>query len=147
MIRKHLCGKYRHEKINKLLPHEKINPAHVKKVKELIQKEEFFNNPIIIDKKTKLIIDGHHRYHSALEFGIKFVPVFEINYNQPRIKVFKKNIKGIQFSKHFVLQKAKKSELLDCKATCHAFVSRKKILMTVEEAIPRSKPIPLSRLL
>ena len=99
MIRKQVCGKFKTAKISDLLPHEKINPIHVEKLKELIQHHEFFTKPIIIDQKTKLIVDGHHRFNAAMALGLSLVPVFEINYHQNRIKALKAGVEGHSIQK------------------------------------------------
>ena len=44
MIRKQVCGKFKTAKISDLLPHEKVSPTHVEKLKELIQNTSSLRN-------------------------------------------------------------------------------------------------------
>ena len=146
MIRKQVCGKFKTAKVSELLPHEKVNSAHVDELKELIQNHKFFTKPIIIDQKTKLIIDGHHRFNAAMALGLSFVPVFEINYHQNRIKAFKASVDGSLYSKALIIKRAIARELYESKDTCHVFVVNKRSLITLEDAIPKIKPVPLRKL-
>jgi len=64
--------------INKdhLKPHERIIKKHVKKLGHQIAKDGFINDPVIVDKGTMIILDGHHRYKILQLLGMSFVPVY-----------------------------------------------------------------------
>ena len=146
MIRKQVCGKFKKANISDLLPHEKVNSAHVDKLRELIKNHKFFTKPIIIDQKTRLIIDGHHRFNAAMALGLSLVPVYEVNYHQKRIKAFKGSLEGSLYSKYLIIKRAIARELYESKDTCHVFASKKGSLITLEDAIPNLKPVSLGKL-
>lgn len=70
-----------------LKPHEKIIESHLKEIMEQIQNDGFINNPIIVDRKTLIILDGHHRYNAAKKLGLSKVPACLVDYNSERITV------------------------------------------------------------
>ena len=39
-----------------------------------------FDAPILVDAKTKIILDGHHRCYAANRLGLSKVPCYIINY-------------------------------------------------------------------
>lgn len=73
--------------LEKLKEHEEINPGHMGELKYRIQKDGKLKSPIIVDKNTKIILDGHHRFNSLKKLGYKKIPVYFIDYNSPDIVV------------------------------------------------------------
>lgn len=63
-----------------LKEHEEIKPFHLEKLREQIRKDGILKRPIIIDKKTKIILDGHHRYRSLKQLGCSKIPSILVNY-------------------------------------------------------------------
>jgi hypothetical protein len=43
--------------------------------------------PIAVDKKTYIILDGHHRLHALKKIGCKRIPVILFDYQSPEIEV------------------------------------------------------------
>ena len=39
-----------------------------------------FNTPLLIDSKTKVVLDGHHRCYAAHRLKLKRVPCYAVNY-------------------------------------------------------------------
>jgi len=73
--------------IKELKPHEKIRPAHSRYLEEKIKRDGIFTHPIIIDRATFTILDGHHRVTALKRLGIKKIPALLIDYFDPRVKV------------------------------------------------------------
>ncbi len=73
--------------INELREHEAINPVYVKELAEQIKKEGFVRNPIPVDNKHNIILDGHHRYHALKYLKCKKVPVYRLDYFSDEIKL------------------------------------------------------------
>lgn len=58
-----------------------VNPYHVERLKNLIEKHGYFAGaPIIVDEDG-LIIDGQHRYKACLELGVEPVIVQDGNFD------------------------------------------------------------------
>lgn len=86
--------------VNDLYPHEDIliriveeNIIRIKLHKKTI--------PIIVDKDTNVILDGHHRYYAFLILKLKKIPVFYVDYKSEEVIVnswYRKIIPDITFS-------------------------------------------------
>ena len=67
-----------------LKPHEEIKPRNRDKLLEMTKRWGGFTKPLIVDKRTGAILDGHHRYSIAGELnlarvqeGVKLVSRFD----------------------------------------------------------------------
>jgi len=56
--------------------HETVRKNHLRKLIREIQKDGFINNPIIVDKNTRIILDGHHRFNAIKFLGLALSPVY-----------------------------------------------------------------------
>ena len=70
---------------------------------------------IIVCDKSKIIIDGHHRYHALKMFGVKNVPVTFVNYNHPNIKAYFDD----RLLKSEIIESVNSGELLPPKSSKH----------------------------
>lgn len=59
-----------------LKQHERTNRKHVLELIEQIESDGHVKDPIIVDKNTMIILDGHHRFNALKWLGLKRVPVF-----------------------------------------------------------------------
>jgi len=73
-----------------LRPHEKINPERVRLMKIKIKERGYFHKAILIDGKSKTILDGHHKWMAAKELGLVRIPVISVDYlNDSRVHLKK----------------------------------------------------------
>lgn len=79
--------------ITLLKQHEKIRQSHLDKLMKRIEEDGYIKNPIIADKNTLIILDGHHRFNAMKLLGLKASPVYLVDYNDDAITVtsWKKN--------------------------------------------------------
>ncbi|GEN26541.1 hypothetical protein HVA01_01870 [Halovibrio variabilis] len=70
-----------------LKPHESINEERVNEIANLIINEGLWKHPIVIDNKTKIIMDGHHRYHAAKKLGLISIPCWLLSYDDAYLNV------------------------------------------------------------
>jgi len=71
-----------------LRPHEQTLPWRVEEMVEKIQRNNFFHKPLLVDRLTLTILDGHHRHQASLRLGLKLVPVMVFDYqNDERVVV------------------------------------------------------------
>lgn len=68
-----------------LLPTEQHDPIQVEILIDKIKEEEVWTTPILVDKKTLAIMDGHHRRAAALKLNLVKVPVVKLSYDDPRV--------------------------------------------------------------
>jgi hypothetical protein len=71
-----------------LKPHEEIKPRNLDKLLEMTKRWGGYTKPLIVDKATGAILDGHHRYSIAGELDLKQIPVIAVDYlNDDSIEV------------------------------------------------------------
>ena len=73
--------------IEELKQHEEIRPEYLEALKNEILSDGILKMPICIDRKTYIILDGHHRLHALKRIGCRKIPVVMVEYQSPEIKV------------------------------------------------------------
>jgi len=108
-------------KVSDLLPHEEIKPKNLEKMIKWVEKRGGFFEPVLVDKRTRTILDGHHRYNSALHFGLEMIPGIEVDYlHDDSIQVMAwAGKEHIEVTKQSVLSKAKSGNLFPPKTSKH----------------------------
>ncbi len=76
--------------------------------------------PILVDKNYRIILDGHHRARCLRFLGMENIPAKEVDYFSAEVNV-KARRQGIKVSKEKVLETALKGELFPHKSTKHFF--------------------------
>ena len=107
--------------IEKLRAHEQVYPQRLAEVMSLIKQKGMVINPVIIDKKTRVVLDGHHRVACLKQLGCKLVPVMMVDYFSDKVKVF---LRREELIKEIVLSRALKRRLLPDKTTRHLIRGR-----------------------
>lgn len=73
--------------INKLHDHEEINEEILRELTEEIKRDNELKYPIIVDKYSNVVLDGHHRFFALKNMGCKQISAFVIDYYNPNIIV------------------------------------------------------------
>jgi L-serine kinase (ADP) len=63
-------------KIDSLKQHEMIGESHLKELIGEIKKDGYINDPLIVDKNSNIILDGHHRFNALKFLGLALAPVY-----------------------------------------------------------------------
>jgi L-serine kinase (ADP) len=63
-------------KNNLIKPHEKIRKKHANELFNKIKLDGFITNPIIVEKNTMILLDGHHRFYAIKQLGLSSSPVY-----------------------------------------------------------------------
>jgi len=58
-----------------LKEHEKVRKIYLIKLMKKIKLDKCINNPIVVDKNTMIILDGHHRFNVIKLLGLTHAPV------------------------------------------------------------------------
>ncbi|MEM0482967.1 MAG: ParB N-terminal domain-containing protein [Nitrososphaerota archaeon] len=74
-------------RLEELREHEEYNPEHLEELLAEIKNDGVLKRPIIADAKTKVILDGHHRYNCMKRLGKTHIPVYFVDYWRPEIEV------------------------------------------------------------
>lgn len=132
--------------IDSIIPHEEFNQEAVDGLCEEIKCSEAFTHPVLVDKKTGLLIDGHHRYNAMRNLGAKTIPAYLVNYSCPNLVAFKEAPGNRIISKKEILSMAKQNKLYPKKYTFHAFLESKKNIFHLSTYL-KKKSTPLKKLL
>jgi|TARA_B100002052_G_C15828825_1_gene574306 ParB-like chromosome segregation protein Spo0J len=63
-----------------LRPHEQIIHKKVDQLERITHRWNAYTKPLLLDRTTGTILDGHHRYHVAQRIGLLCVPCVLIDY-------------------------------------------------------------------
>ena len=63
-----------------LRPHEQIIPKKVDQLEKMTHRWNAYTKPLLIDRATGTILDGHHRYNVAQRLELLCVPCVLIDY-------------------------------------------------------------------
>lgn len=106
--------------IQKLVAHERINHARFIEVRAQIRRQGVVRRPIIVDRESDVILDGHHRYRALLEMGATKVPVLFVRYLDTDIRVYLRRKELLMdMVKQYVVERAKSHKLFQSKTTRH----------------------------
>lgn len=70
-----------------LREHEEVEPKYLERLKNQILKDRALKRPIIVDKNSNIILDGHFRYNVLKQLGCSKIPVYLIDYRSSEILV------------------------------------------------------------
>lgn len=122
--------------VSELKPHEHIVEQHVDEIFHQIKESMQIVTPILIDAKTKVILDGHHRYAAVKKLQLTKIPCACVDYlNDEIIAVYPRRT-NIPVSKKIVIAAALQGRIMPHKSTRHE-------IKTVFE----TQPTPLYKLL
>jgi hypothetical protein len=79
--------------IEELKPHEKGSPIYLELLKQEILRDGVLKYPIVADEKTRVILDGMHRWLALKSLGYTLIPVMLVDaFNNPKIRVGRRRI-------------------------------------------------------
>jgi hypothetical protein len=79
--------------IDELKPHEKGSPLYLKLLIQELLRDGMLKYPIIADEKTRVILDGMHRWLALKSLGCLLIPVMFVDvFQDPRIRIGKRRI-------------------------------------------------------
>lgn len=119
--------------IDELRPHEHVDPKRVDEIAGSIRAIGL-QYPIVADRKTKIILDGHHRYNAFRKMNINKIPVYYMDYEDRRIIV--DSWTGKKITKQDVIDKVRSGGLFPEKTTKHMLLTEKGPVH-ISSALPR----------
>ncbi len=106
--------------VDRLVCHERTNRKRLRMIIEDLQRTKVLHKPVVVDKKTFVILDGHHRCQAFVQLGIKEIPCLLIDYFHRDIHVTFRRIDMKQMVlKEAIVQKAMEGNLFPSKTTKH----------------------------
>ena len=111
--------------IDKLKCHEEVVEEHVEILRRQMMEDGRLKRPIIVDKNSLVILDGHHRFTALKRMGYKKIPVQVVDYNSQDVRVYlRRKELMIELVKEAVLKKVKDGKLFPSKTTRHLIKGR-----------------------
>jgi len=104
-------------KIQELNPHEETIDKKLKKVLKSLKTEKVLRNPIVVDKNTKVILDGHHRAKALTILGLTTIPCYLVDYQSKEVELKPRN--ELKISKKDVIEKGLSNDLYPPKTSNH----------------------------
>jgi len=106
--------------VQKLLAHERTDHARFIEVCSQIRTQGVVRRPVIVDKDSRVILDGHHRVKALKELGAIKVPVLYVRYQDIGIRVYLRRKELLMdMVKQYVVERAKLHKLFPSKTTRH----------------------------
>jgi len=81
-----------------------------------------WTHPIPVESKTYLVTDGNHRLSAARRIGLKYIPVFLLDYDSQNVKVYHNDQTQGLFDISTLLNIPRNGETLPFKSTKHFFL-------------------------
>ncbi|MCS6937200.1 MAG: transcriptional regulator [Candidatus Bipolaricaulota bacterium] len=104
--------------LQELLCHEEIEPARLHQLIQQAQNNAETIEPILVDQRTKIILDGHHRYHLFKYLGREKIPCCLIDYQADWVEVHSRRPE-FTVTKAEVIRRALSGDLYPPKTTKH----------------------------
>lgn len=129
--------------MSELKGHERTEEARLNALKAEIESDGVLIRPIVVDEKTNVVLDGHHRIEALSLLGCSKIPVCYVNYDSRRIGVLSRT-KGLEMTKFKVVKAALRDEPFPPKTTWH-YITSSRTLNHIS-CIQRPVNIPLTHL-
>jgi hypothetical protein len=99
-------------RVENLILHEKTIPSLFKELRDEIIGSKNLFHPIIVEKSSKVVLDGIHRVEVFRDLGYEAIVAYFVDYDDPRIKVDRwyRVLKNLDTS---IFKKVSQAELLE----------------------------------
>jgi ParB-like chromosome segregation protein Spo0J len=101
-----------------LRPHEDVVEGRVRGLADQILLDGFIRYPILVDSKTLVVLDGHHRLAVAKLLGLRFIPAILVDYDGDCVSVSSWR-DGVTVTKDMVREHGLKGNLMPPKTSRH----------------------------
>lgn len=75
------------EAVDKLVVHEKILEQYLSRLVVELTSDKCLMHPVVVDRKSLVVLDGMHRMAAARELGWRVIPVCLLDYNNLNVSV------------------------------------------------------------
>lgn len=111
--------------IDKVKSHERTFGRRVDRLVKEIKTEGNIKRPIIVDKRSFMVLDGHHRLAALRRLGAARVPAYLVDYQDPRVRVYlRRKYLNMKMIKQAVLYCGLTSTVFPVKTTRHVIHDR-----------------------
>lgn len=103
-----------------ILPNEEHDASHAAQLAESMRNSGVWEVPIILERKSLAVMDGHHRLAAAFLLDLRVVPALLLDYSM--VKVVARRA-GFVVTPESILERARMRDLYPHKTTRHLFSS------------------------
>jgi ParB-like chromosome segregation protein Spo0J len=103
--------------IARLRPTEMVDAAHVRALAGEMRRDGIQRRPVLVERGSLAILDGHHRFRAAQMLGLSRVSAVLIGYDDPRLTLSSWTDRA--FTREDVHAAAESGVLLPAKSTRH----------------------------
>lgn len=107
-----------------LKQHERIVAGHLARLAQQLGRDGFISDPIIVDRNTMVILDGHHRFNILKNMGLKLIPACLVDYKDDTAITVDCWRKGEKITKEEVIAAGMAGNLLEPKTSKHNMPGR-----------------------
>lgn len=104
--------------VGRLTPHEEVDETDVDRLTKRIRADGAVHEPVLVDRATEVILDGHHRFHALQQLGCRRIPCYCVDYLEPTIIVETWDSRAL-IDKHELLRQALAGERYPIKTSRH----------------------------
>ncbi len=99
--------------------HEEVRPQRVEDLVEHLREVGHIQDPIVVDRETGVVLDGHHRLTALQRLGCRRVPVHLVDYEDASIELETWREDRDPPTKAEVVERALAGDLFPAKTTKH----------------------------
>lgn len=115
-------AEFKYVETDTLLAHEEVNPWRVNEHYDLFRKKGVRMFPVIFDRGSRIILDGHHRVAFAEAMGYVRVPAILVNYMSHDIVLRWRRPEFEDLDKYDVLKAVWTGKIFPPKTTKHYLI-------------------------
>lgn len=102
-----------------LRPHEQVDRRYLKCLREVILRDGVLIKPLIVDARTLIILDGHHRYEILRSLGKRYAPAVLVDYDDDKLVTVSSWRPGWNVTKEMVRKAGLSGRLLPPRTSRH----------------------------
>ncbi len=140
-----VTGRFALVPLRDLKTHEEAEPDRVRRVMRQIRSTGLVRKAIVVDARTKVVLDGVHRLSALEALGAVRIPVWLVDYSDDEVLVFSRDRKT-QIPKDEVVRAATHGPKLPPKTTRHMAKTKDGRFVPLSQ-LEGEISVPLSRLL
>jgi ParB-like nuclease domain len=106
--------------IEQIRPNECHYPDHAVTLADTILREQLWRIPIVLERFSLAVMDGHHRLEAARKLRLKYVPCLLLDYDSVEVDATRP---GYLVNSREIIRRARASDLYPPKTTRHRFPS------------------------
>jgi len=109
--------------LDRLKSHEETREPRLREVLEELRYDGVLEYPVTVDRRTHVILDGHHRVNALKRLGYRTVPVRTIDYlycEDVQVEQ-RQNCPIGELTKHNVVEMGQSKETFPYKSTRHVY--------------------------